>query len=1331
MQTVQIKPKEEQRDGATPEWRKRLIRGEIVGEQRDLFAPIGLESIFKPPSPRETAQHEAIPIPKQGESFWTIPDYDNRTAHSRGASQKKIQTSDSPAENKAAVETGKGNAKIPKDLTHPTHSERRNLDSVSLKSTSSRTVSSVGSTSRLEDLRNEGITPIYVSLTPASQSSTRTNGGVLLQSPNEGYDILLHYGEQDVTNQSLLPDGMQDVTSQSLPRDLSMGTLDSGDRNLLPSYRSGEYLGEGSLRRNQSATFSSTSQWPASALNSRIRSSPPYYYESPRNSNASPLSRPSSSHTRVSENGSPGVNNTTRKPFGSPLKLFGNHDTFTNNRLLRRMSQFEESLSDVDNEQVPVSPSDDVKRRGATRSHHGSEQRSRNYSLTRSDRPHSRSTRRPRIGNFGDGQLDGYNFSNAGPYEPMFPNYEKYEESHSYTPAGQSLPAGRRSRSVPHSGSQKTNISASGSDRRSRSDSAETTRWSPRNRQHSNEEYLDYPDGKRIPRSPAKDQAPKRRRTLTRLESPHLQFDVLSSQADGDVSLLKRSLMHHGMADNEANSPVQSTRQLGVVSVNKAKSSTRNGNRLPKDHALDVNEHADAEHSTQRQEVPELKVTGANDETGRGSITTQDFINEATRVMDLIRANGRTAGGLPSVGESGLESENYDDDNNDGDESTEEAFTRPPSREGVITPKQKLAQAPNARVLSHLMKFQENDDQEFGVSASVTSLHLDRNFDDNAKSKGGASEAARVTEDNSAWAEQHMGRKSGQGRKRGHSVLNKDQDTIGSQTYARSVPTGSSESSQAKGVLPSTVLSRLIPKEVNGLTYDRSRNQWIKGHAQKPRYSIDRQKTDESEEDPFKDISDLSVDESKELKTMQTLNSPAKSEKSTPREKPDSKDTGDNLTKERFLNEKSRSSPPLQNSNGSSLQSKATTRFTNSIPNTDTRVTSWSADGLGAKEHTESVEHEIELHEGRISQPPNSENSSTKQPRAVTVSFSSPLVSHSVHIGNPTTSVQEGNRSYFDSDGFLKDDLPCAPETPESSLVIPSTEIPSTEAQIDETSRGHFGHQNETEAGNFGDCTTVRHADDGKSYPFELDSLSEFTVNQVDPSVHAESGHVCQRTHPTGLSQIQGTVMRDNALAPFPDGRSIGFELSTLSDFTVHQVDHAEASYVDRRSHPTALRQVHGRFAQATENLVKHITDAEPHGLFWEDLRRLTLRSKGLKSLHKLCDFCPVLEDLDVTDNDIEHLDGVPTSLRTLTVQHNKISSMTAWGHLGNLQYLDISCNGLENLNSFSGLVHLRELKANDNLIQNIDGIMELNGLLSLDLSNNPLSAVHFEKSEL
>jgi protein NUD1 len=192
--------------------------------------------------------------------------------------------------------------------------------------------------------------------------------------------------------------------------------------------------------------------------------------------------------------------------------------------------------------------------------------------------------------------------------------------------------------------------------------------------------------------------------------------------------------------------------------------------------------------------------------------------------------------------------------------------------------------------------------------------------------------------------------------------------------------------------------------------------------------------------------------------------------------------------------------------------------------------------------------------------------------------------------------------------------------------------------------------------------------------------------------------------------------------------------LTPLSEFTLHQVDrprHLEASYVAPRAHPTSLQQAHGSLTLAVDELMKAITEAEPYELYWEHIRRLDLTAKGLETLYRLEEYCTTIEELHISRNRVRQLSGVPASVRMLTARDNTLSSLTSWGHLQNLQYLDISGNELESLDGLSCLVHLRELKANRNRIRNLEGIFDLDGLLNLELRSNQITTVDFEGAEL
>jgi Leucine-rich repeat (LRR) protein len=619
--------------------------------------------------------------------------------------------------------------------------------------------------------------------------------------------------------------------------------------------------------------------------------------------------------------------------------------------------------------------------------------------------------------------------------------------------------------------------------------------------------------------------------------------------------------------------------------------------------------------------------------------------------MDIIRSKGRNTGGLPNVEETESEADAKSESEDYEDESTQEEFSRPPSRDGVDMRKLREPKEPNPRVLSHLKKFQEQDDLELSVNLPAEGILADH-------------------------------RK----RKLGNQSFDDDNDFlnthISSKSFStRSIPTGSSHSSHAKGVLPSGLVSHLIPEQVNGFTYDRYKKQWVR---EKPRQSPEKPKGDDSEDDPFQDIPDLSVDELQEMMRIQaSLSGEGTSDAGFSDDAAPSSPINTGPGQER---------PRQQTKDGdqsgifSSLQSKVT-RFTSSFPNSGTGATSIDSTGGRSRDASSEVSHEIHLQEGRISKPPSLQKERNKQARVVTISFSSPLVSQVAYSDN---------------------------ESPAKLHKIGN-------GQDAETDEGANGKESGPSLNNTSE------------QPFLKRSMSRID----ETSEEAAENLSLVRRNPENTWSTPGKEGPDGSLAFLRNDQDTSynsFHLSPLPDFTVDQIDQPlqlEVSYVAQRTHPSSLRQVHGTFALATEELVKHITEAEPFEPYWEHVRRLVLRRKGLITLHKLSDFCPRLEYLDVSFNEIGQLSGAPSTLRTLKIQDNFLSNLTSWGHLVNLQYLNVSGNELESLDGFSGLIHLRELNARNNKIRDVDGVFGLDGLLSLKLGNNNLTAVDFEGAEL
>ncbi|KAJ5690731.1 hypothetical protein N7462_005123 [Penicillium macrosclerotiorum] len=1296
--TVQIKPKKDTGEGSTtPEWRKRLVRGEIPAEdQRDLFAPMGLESVFKPPSP--STQQDSIPFSKQDDQPWDFTDATSRPASALRGDQEQTDAQGEEPERAQDEYSDTGMESPLGTVNRPLWTEKQHRDEeFDPEAHSQDGGTDVRTASGLEDLRNEGITPITFTRpnTLEGGATSEVIKSALKQVTNKleslsvdqdsrpdspASDSFLFYNQHQTLhyNHSDPPpdgsprgeDSLLDVTSHSLPQDLSMGTIDFSRRGPSRSF----------LKRFSPSPFPSYRKSPANLANNKIRNSP--LFSRSQSNGSPPLPRPSSSHVRPSTSGDAESKQGTMPSSGSPLKLFGEHDTFTNNRLLRRMSQFEETFEDGSDHDEPPSPSEEARRKGENRSFLNVRHEPLSEISSRlNERLASRNVQRPRLNRFGDGELDKFDFSDASPYERQLvydevqgfgsrPSSRKFSSSRQ-----QYLRRGSQQDSLRYARSSSSGFTRKPSawTRQSYFDHMRDGTWSSRVHRKEN---VGFPETKRVPKAPGMDPTPKRRRTILRDESaepdhPHANSDSLQNLLENGDYLAPPGVSQ-SMLRPRTPTPSQ------IRSIHGSKILSR---RDYSESNFDERDYSDS--FSIEGDVPLVMITGTSDSSRKGSITTQDYLNEATKIMDLIRAKGRTApgSGLASVQESDPDSD--EGDLSYEDESTREAFSRPPSREGTTDlRKQREPKELNPQILSYLKKYQEKDDLEFGANESVMSLNIN--------SSGRQSNAEGLLkpdpERTGGLAPEERKRKpSGPIDDIAESIAH-DLMTINTQMSGfsiQSIPTGSSQNSQAKGMLSSDLVSHLIPEQVNGFVYDRSKNQWVKGDADQPvRKPLHQDDTD----DPFQDIPDLSVDELQEMMRTHGPNSPVKvtaADANRYQNTPPPQGAGTSPAK---ANPRPHTRDGERSTNASSVHSR-TTRFTSSVPNSGTRATSW-----GTEETRETNEAGNRL--PTPGTPAMAGQPRIKKSRVATITFSSPLVSHVAYREDPDASEPQ-----LDTENPTTDDPSCEGVQNQRSSASPSRR---------ETSIG--------------------------GQPFVRRPVSRIDERNEEGT---EDLSLIQRDKSLALQQTLNGNAAEQSLIPLRSDEqetNYSFHLSPLPEFSVNQPDHPlnlEMSYVAQRTHPTSLRQVHGTFALATEDMIKHITDVEPYEPYWEHVRRLVLRQKGLITLHKLSDFCPRLEDLDVSDNDIGQLSGVPAGLRTLKIPRNCLSNLTSWSHLTNLQYLDISGNDIESLDGFSSLIHLRELKANDNQIRNIDGVLDLNGLLSLKLSNNSLTAIDFEGTEL
>ncbi|GAA5913799.1 uncharacterized protein JCM6883_003995, partial [Sporobolomyces salmoneus] len=144
-------------------------------------------------------------------------------------------------------------------------------------------------------------------------------------------------------------------------------------------------------------------------------------------------------------------------------------------------------------------------------------------------------------------------------------------------------------------------------------------------------------------------------------------------------------------------------------------------------------------------------------------------------------------------------------------------------------------------------------------------------------------------------------------------------------------------------------------------------------------------------------------------------------------------------------------------------------------------------------------------------------------------------------------------------------------------------------------------------------------------------------------------------------------------------------------------------------------------FGVSHDRLLQFITDVEPFEPDWEGLSSIDLSGRKAESVVRLKEFLPKLDEVNLNNNEISYLTGIPSTLRTLLIASNRLTSLTSFHHLHNLERLDLSNNQLDSVEHLSALRHLRDLKADGNQISSIEGLGELDGLVRLSLKGNQL----------
>lgn len=1128
-----------------------------------------------------------------------------------------------------------------------------------------------------EELRNEWISPVTLSkqntirdralkgsidqssaLLHAKLEELRINDS---QRPlSRSSDRYTYHGRSRASSDESSRDAaVADLTAQSLPDDLSMGTQDFISHGGYVNNRRGGLSNEGSFLQKTLSPSTEISHHTSSsnftAANSHDIWLPTV---APMDSQShQDLTRPTPPTTPRQQTARTAPENLLSSR--SPLKLFGNRDTYTNNKLLRVLSHFEDA-----------------------------EAGSMELGHSKAPDPDENGTQNElRLSRFGEGDLDRFDFIEEVKPQTQTLSLPVNLELRIFS-ADQSRPMHQRPNDFEGALIDGSHFSQSA--------------HSSNKKSHQFHEILgtDNEQSKRTLISPMKERTPKRRRTLLRQEIESLdgsqQRDFFNNTKTDSASLAgkKRKDARYDEVEITVDAETLAARQmLRPRMVRRRTSNTTEADNF------EVVTTEDELYASTNAKIADVREAVAGElvqvvkDARKTSVTTQDYMEEATKIMQMIRAKGKPKSGLSSV-EEPMERSELDPDailDLDIDEaSSGDDFSRPPSRDGGRDLREVRRQVQHdPGIASHLRKFKESEDLEILIDTSALEPTP---APDNAEAREAALVPIPEDEQFSSPPNVHIRDQLDQldlQRKRKHSastvsgIHSLPRDTIvltsgssGNSTQ-RTIPTSSSGSSGRKGIIPAGKV--LIPDQIGTMTFDHAAKTWVKERRATGKSSRERRgRQATSEDDPFEHISDLSTDEMREIERDSAACTSGGSRPST---------------RDSAVDSETRVSP--SETNGKKDQNE--------------RVAPSEVDEY-ASLRSRIAEHETLVHDGRVSRAPNSPENISRQPRVVTIAFSSPLVS-----------VLTNHNETYSSDlglGLVEDNS------------TPSARVTDHTGETRPTQQSNEHSQQETQA----QASSAYRARLKSRQAQSFVGRPVSRIEELDENLNNEDKSLMR----FGDANKLALSSRKNAsavVAPRPTSHATSLIcLTPLSEFSLHQVDklpNLEASYVGARPHPAALRQAHGSNALGVDDLMRAITDVEPSEPYWDDLRCLDLTGKRLTTLHQLEEYCSALEQLVLSDNQLGQLHGVPQCVRNLYVGSNHLSDLTSWSHLQNLQYLDISGNKVENLEGLACLHHLRELNANNNKIKDIDGILDLNGLQTLSVRGNALNTLDFEGGEL
>lgn len=1385
----------------TLEWKRRLLKGQVgYGDQTDLFGANGLENIFAPKSEPESKPKvrssmtmswlkdssvvdmpsSPPPWPRHSDEDGEHAAFDERDcltavaeeAESQCHNQSELEV-DTSRSNPFALDNSEIRDGVPEEraIMSPDRSEATEHNLVGNRTVSAQT-------------ECEDFSPVFISKHTTMDGKTDykafdshyikkfQNVEVLRQSQdNSQGDTPCPAEPSEIHDESAFTDGPESDLLQipnaapdlSLSENLPTGTPPSvANLGGNVQTRRGGYSAQGSWKERPLSASQSSAEpahvRDASGLLSPIPSTGPNRHPPmPQNAPRTPIRQHEQSEPKS-------------KSSGSPLKLFGPHDTFTSNRLLRRMSQLDPDLSSLSEQAESNQEGNDV-----------------------------RVERKVSGASFGSGSLSCHRF-NAQITITSASDSEK--QNSDYSPGSDVPPPGARPPvifNINSSPMTKENTFKLKRRRSALTSAGSTLNAAPKHQEHlqptvedatdlskasENPSELSVAAGKRPRNSPSKAPTPKRRRTLHASELEARAADVNKSYHDNlqDALATSKATSNNTERLREAlrpRNPTPSQQRREQIEAEIRETAEQFAAEEPErlEAVIEQIEESMATASppsihqqarTVANEVAKFslrvqKASGDMTERKR-SVTTQDFFNEAVMVMRLIREKAGRQSGLGSLAESEQEGNSGLEESNPYPSALR--ISRPPSREIASGWRSRNSEHTDARVVSHLRRFQENDDTEF-IAQSVASLHLDEDNEDQTSEDNFNDQATEDNFDDFEGSVVAIDEHSNIRIRRQIPAVERDEDDSrptsqrsnlthstnqsSATSTGRTLHTSSSRKSENVGTLAPDAVAHLIGEQVGSMHFDKDKQQWVKTKSPEKRKShgsfLEAPSNITSDDDPFREISDLPVDEWKEEQIRKTssqgrrlsVRPPEDVAASVPEvhdfaqdEQAETRTTARDtvLTRTRTVTSESHKS---RHAYSSSDPSRCTnTAFGSSQQQIiETRATSWGDDDLQrlaaqGKARQQPLAYaaaqaalQQRCHAGTVARPHSADTQKSFFPpqETITEERESMLEHEEDDIGDETLEEVNGKSADFpgspDETASL-DDLHKHISSPKLRQTPADVQMSSPNRQATLRSTRQVSLRRKTLTSRFTQQDELEQSELSFVAPLPGDRIMSVSLSVSRPLSKRQS------LHRGGDLQPSSPVKYDPSHI-----------LSDLPEFTVHEDDHERPTEraLAQRLAKHAADEVNDRYALTIKELVKTLTNVkfgEPH---WEKTKQLDLHDQGLRSVYGLSDFCGGVQDVDVSGNEIAYLEGAPGTIRNLIARNCLLSSLTPWTHLMNLQYLDISGNQLDNVTGLDCLIHLRELRADDNHIDSLDGLLGLDGLLKLRMRRNKLTSLELGHS--